>query len=94
MHCYSNAAGFYKTAGRSIYRQQVASRFEKRCSKIATKRGIAVRTYVWLKDHDYVVVLERQQKNKGDVFMLITSFYLDFEAKRRDLQSRYERRRK
>ena len=60
----------------------------------ATKYGPAVRTYVWLKDHDYVVVLERRQKPKGDVFMLITSFYVDFEAKRRDLQSRYERRRK
>ena len=59
-----------------------------------TKRGIAVRTYVWLKDHDYVVVLERLQKSKGDVFMPITSFYLKFEGKRRDLQSRYERRRK
>ena len=60
----------------------------------ATKCGTAIRTYVWLKDHDYVVVLERQQKLKGDVFMLITSFYLDYEGKRRDLQSRYERRRK
>jgi hypothetical protein len=37
MHCYSNAAGFYKTAARSIYRQRVASRFEKRCSKAVTK---------------------------------------------------------
>ena len=60
----------------------------------ATKRGTVVRTYVWLKDHDYVVVLERQKKDKGDVFMLITSFLLAFEGKRRDLQSRYERRRK
>ena len=60
----------------------------------ATKWGTVVRTYVWLKNHDYVVVLERQKKDKGDVFMLITSFLLDFEGKRRDLQSRYERRRK
>jgi hypothetical protein len=60
----------------------------------APKRGTVVRTYVWLKDHDYVVVLERQKKDKGDVFMLITSFLLAFEGKRRDLQSRYERRRK
>jgi len=40
------------------------------------------------------VILERQKKDKGDVFMLITSFYSDYEGKRRDLQSRYERRRK
>lgn len=60
----------------------------------ATRWGTVVRTYVWLKDHDYVVVLERQKKDKGDVFMLVTSFLLDFEGKRRDLQSRYDRRRK
>src|ERR1039458_3967837 len=60
----------------------------------ATKWGTTVRTYVWLKNHDYVVILERQQKQRGDIFMLVTSFYVDHEAKRRDLQSRYERRRK
>ncbi|MBI2928195.1 MAG: hypothetical protein HYY24_21205 [Verrucomicrobia bacterium] len=60
----------------------------------ATKWGTVVRTYVWLKDRDYVVILERQQRDRGDVFMLVTSFLLDFEGKRRDLQSRYERRRK
>lgn len=59
-----------------------------------TNRGTTVRTYVWLKDHDYVVILERQPKQKGDIFMLVTSFFVNFESKRRDLQSRYERRRK
>jgi len=59
-----------------------------------TRKGSVVRTYVWLRNHDYVVILERQQKQKGDVFMLVTSFLVDFEAKRRDLQRRYERRRK
>lgn len=59
-----------------------------------TPKGKVVRTYLWLKNHDYVVILERQKKDKGDVFMLITSFYSDYEGKRRDLQSRYERRRK
>lgn len=54
---------------------------------------MVVRTYIWLKDHDYVVILERQQKRQGVVYMLVTSFHLDFEAKRRDLMSRYERRR-
>lgn len=60
----------------------------------ATKKGTVVRTYIWLKEHDYVVILERQKKNTGEIFMLITSFFLDVEAKRRDLQSRYDRRRK
>ena len=30
-------------------------------------RGPVVRTYVWLKDHDYVVILERQTREKGDI---------------------------
>ena len=55
---------------------------------------MVIRTYAWLKNYDYVVILERQKKDRGDVFMLITSFHLDFDGKRRDLQSRYERRRK
>ena len=53
-----------------------------------------IRSYIWFKDQDYVVVLERQQKRKGDVFMLITSFHVTYESKRRDLQNRYERRKK
>lgn len=59
-----------------------------------TKNGPVVRTYIWLKDHDYVVILERQTKNLGDIYMLITSFFVDSEYTRRDLESRYERRRK
>jgi len=57
-----------------------------------TWRGMVVRSYIWLKDHDFVVILERQAKRKGDIFMLITSFYIDHEGKRIDLESRYERR--
>ena len=60
----------------------------------ATKWGTVVRTYVWLKNHDYVVILERKEIPKGDVFMLVTSFFVDYEAKRRDLLSRFARRRK
>ena len=60
----------------------------------ATQRGLKVRTYVWLKDWDFVVILERQAKEKGDVFLLITSFQLDHEGKRRDMESRYDRRKK
>ena len=60
----------------------------------ATKRGPTVRTYVWLKDHDFVVILEKKEQPKGAVFMLITSFEVRYEDKRRDLEGRYERRRK
>lgn len=57
-----------------------------------TRKGKATRTYLWLRDFDYVVILEEQSKRFGTVFRLITSFYVDVEAKRKDLLSRYERR--
>ena len=50
------------------------------------------RTYIWLKQYDFVVVLERQAKRRGDIFMLITSFHVDHGGKRNDLESRYKRR--
>ncbi len=57
-----------------------------------TKFGPALRTYVWLQSCDYVVILERQAKERGDIYQLITSFYVDYPGKRVDLLSRYERR--
>jgi len=57
-----------------------------------TRDRSTVRTYAWLREHDYVVILERQAKEKGDIYMLVTSFLVEHESKRRDLQSRYERR--
>ena len=57
-----------------------------------TRRGMVIRSYIWLKEHDFVVILERQAKRRGDIFMLITSFHVDHGGKRIDLESRYERR--
>ena len=57
-----------------------------------TRKGKLVRTYLWLKRWDYAVVLERQGKAGGDIFMLITAFSVDIQAKRTDLESRYNRR--
>lgn len=57
-----------------------------------TRRGKAVRSYIWIKEFDFAVILERQTKRFGDVYLLITSFYIDHEGKRRDLQGRYDRR--
>lgn len=56
------------------------------------RHGKAVRIYLWLKDLEYVVILERQSKRMGEVYMLITSFLVDCDAKRKDLESRYARR--
>lgn len=59
-----------------------------------TRRGKVVRTYLWLKDFDYAVILERQSREKGDIFMLITTFLVDAPGKEEDLESRYNRRKK
>ncbi len=56
------------------------------------RHGKAIRVYLWLKASGYVVILERQTKRMGEVYLLITSFLIDHESKRRDLESRYERR--
>jgi hypothetical protein len=60
-----------------------------------TRKGKkVVRTYLWIKQWDYAVVLERQEKSWGAIFMLITAFPVDIPAKRIDLESRYNRRKK
>lgn len=57
-----------------------------------TRKGAVIRTYLWLRNWDYVVIFEKQPKAKGDIYMLVTSFLVDIPAKRTDLQSRYDRR--
>ena len=52
----------------------------------------SIRTYVWLKALDYVIILERQEKRQGTIFVLITAFFVSHDAKRHDLESRYGRR--
>ena len=60
----------------------------------ATRRGNVVRTYLWLRDWNYTVILEQQVKERGDIFMLITTFLVDAPGKHIDLESKYERRKK
>ena len=57
-----------------------------------TTRRTVIRSYVWLKEYDFVVILERQSKRIGDIFILITSFHVNHRGKRIDLENRYERR--
>jgi hypothetical protein len=51
-----------------------------------------LRTYVWLKDWDYVIVLEKRQQRIGQVAYLITAFHVGGDSTRKSLQSKYERR--
>jgi len=48
-----------------------------------------IRTYVWLKDHDFVVIMKKYPDNKR---RLITSFYVDQSYKRKDFERKYEQR--
>jgi len=64
------------------------------CPTFRKANAQIVRTYLWLKQLDYVVILERQVKERGDIFMLITTFLVDAPGKHANLESRYQRRKK
>ncbi|GAB4175165.1 MAG: hypothetical protein Fur005_37090 [Roseiflexaceae bacterium] len=51
-----------------------------------------IRTYAWLEEGDYVVVLEPKQKQIGLVAFMITAYHVDGSSRRRNLQQRYEKR--
>ncbi len=53
-----------------------------------------LRTYVWLEDWDYVIILEKREHRKGQIFFLITAFYVDGDSRRRNLQSKFSKREK
>jgi hypothetical protein len=46
-----------------------------------------IKTYVWLKDFDYLIVLKRMPDLSR---RLITSFYIEYSNKRRDLERKYK----
>lgn len=50
---------------------------------------LTIKTYVWLKDHDFVVIMK---KYKGNRRRLITSFYVDQPYARQDFQRKYKNR--
>jgi hypothetical protein len=52
-----------------------------------------IRTYIWLRDQDYVAILRPWETVKyGTVWMLVTAFYLDYNNARTNMQIKYERR--
>lgn len=48
-----------------------------------------VRTYVWLHESDYVIVMKRIGNGSR---RLITAYFVDYESKRRSLGSKYRKR--
>lgn len=51
-----------------------------------------IRTYVWLENWDYVIVVEKRQHNRGIIAFLITAYHLDYNSTRRNLKAKYEKR--
>jgi hypothetical protein len=52
-----------------------------------------VRTYLWLEEYDYVVILEKQTKGFRQVAFLVTAFHVDGESRRQALRRKYNARR-
>jgi len=52
-----------------------------------------VRTYLWLRDHDYVIVMQRRENKKGFVsFVLVTAYHVDGPRSRRKLEASFANR--
>jgi len=49
----------------------------------------AIKTYVWLKDHDFVVIMKKMRNGSR---RLITSFWIEYDNTRRKMQRKYDRR--
>lgn len=53
-----------------------------------------IRTYLWVHEADYVVILERREKKgKTIAYSLVTAFFLDGPSRRRAMQKKYDNRR-
>jgi hypothetical protein len=51
-----------------------------------------IRTYIWLGDWDYVVILQKRKHRKGMIAFLITAFYVDGDSTRRNVRLKFEKR--
>lgn len=52
-----------------------------------------IRTYLWLENSDYLIVLEKTVRRGKDVaYFLVTAFHLDGESRRRATRRKYDNR--
>jgi hypothetical protein len=51
-----------------------------------------IRTYVWLENWDYVVILRKRPQQKGTIAFLLTAFHVDHESTRKGLRRKYANR--
>jgi hypothetical protein len=51
-----------------------------------------IRTYLWIEDWDYVIILQKRKHRKGMIAFLITAFYLDGDSSRRSIRVKFEKK--
>ena len=51
-----------------------------------------LRTYIWLEDWDYIVILEKRRQRVSEIAFLLTAFHVGGQATRRRLRAKYEKR--
>lgn len=51
-----------------------------------------LRTYLWLENWDYTIILEKRGHIIGPVAFLVTAFFVEGESTRRNLLKKYEKR--
>ncbi len=51
-----------------------------------------IRTYIWLEDWEYVVILEKRQLDNEEIAILITAFVVYGSSTRKNLLAKYEKR--
>ena len=50
------------------------------------------RRYLWVRDHDYVVVLQPRRVGGKNILILITAYHIDGESGRRSLRRKFDKR--
>jgi len=51
-----------------------------------------IRTYIWYRAGDYVIVLEKKQQRGGLIAFLVTAHHIEREGRRRSLEAKYQKR--
>jgi hypothetical protein len=51
-----------------------------------------IRTYLWLEEYDYCIIIEKRKNVAKKVAMLITAFYVDGPSRKRNLRNKLARK--
>lgn len=51
-----------------------------------------IKTYVWLENWDYVIILQKRQQDRRKIAFLLTAYHVDYDSTKRNLQAKYSKR--